>query len=123
MIEELNETNHDLPLAVRIGIETGVAVVSVGAETSEQGIAIGDVVNTASRLQGSAPIGGILVGEGTYRLTPGPVRLRAARPGAGQGKAEALPVWVAKAARSRFGTEVQRRSSTRSWAARTSSSS
>ena len=69
VIEELNETNRDLPLAVRIGIETGVAVVSLGAEASVQGIAIGDVVNTASRLQGVAPIGGILVGEGTHRLT------------------------------------------------------
>ena len=62
-IEELNKTNRELPLAVRIGIETGVAVVSVGSERSDQGIAIGDVVNTASRLQGAAPIGGILVGE------------------------------------------------------------
>ena len=68
-IEELNETNRDLPLAVRIGVETGVAVVSVGSKRSDQGIAIGDVVNTASRLQGVAPIGGILVGEGTHRLT------------------------------------------------------
>jgi len=112
VIEELNETNHDLPLAVRIGIETGVAVVSVGAETSEQGIAIGDVVNTASRLQGVAPIGGILVGEGTYRLTRDLFDYEPLDPVQVKGKAEALPVWVAKAARSRFGTEVQRRTST-----------
>ena len=112
VIEELNETNHDLPLAVRIGIETGVAVVSVGAESSEQGIAIGDVVNTASRLQGVAPIGGILVGEGTYRLTRDLFDYEPLDPVQVKGKAEALPVWVAKAARSRFGTEVQHRSST-----------
>ena len=112
VIEELNETNHDLPLAVRIGIETGVAVVSVGAESSEQGIAIGDVVNTASRLQGVAPIGGILVGEGTYRLTRDLFDYEPLDPVQVKGKAEALPVWVAKAARSRFGTEVQRRPST-----------
>src|SRR5262245_10378665 len=44
VIEALNEVNTDLPLAVRIGVETGVAVVSVGSERSGQGIAIGDVV-------------------------------------------------------------------------------
>ena len=112
VIEELNETNRDLPLAVRIGIETGVAVVSLGAEASDQGIAIGDVVNTASRLQGVAPIGGILVGEGTHRLTRDLFDYEPLDPVQVKGKAEALPVWVAKAAHSRFGAELQRRPST-----------
>ncbi|MGA9160388.1 MAG: adenylate/guanylate cyclase domain-containing protein [Actinomycetota bacterium] len=111
-IEELNETNRDLPLAVRIGIETGVAVVAVGPERSPQGIAIGDVVNTASRLQGVAPIGGVLVGEGTYRLTRDLFDLESLEPVKVKGKAEALPVWVAKAARSRFGVEIPRAPST-----------
>ena len=123
VIEELNETNRDLPLAVRIGIETGVAVVSVGAEASEQGIAIGDVVNTASRLQGVAPIGGILVGEGTHRLTRDLFDYEPLDPVQVKGKAEALPVWVAKAAHSRFGAELQRRPSTPFVGRRTSSSS
>ncbi len=52
-------------------------------------MAIGDVVNTASRLQGVAPIGGIMVGEGTHRLTKRPVRVRSARTGAGEGKGRA----------------------------------
>jgi len=112
VIQELNETNRDLPLAVRIGIETGVAVVSVGAERSEQGIAIGDVVNTASRLQGVAPIGGILVGEGTHRLTRDLFDYEPLDPVQVKGKAEALPVWVAKAAHSRFGAELHHRPST-----------
>src|SRR5919199_1714123 len=30
---------------------------------------VGDVVNTASRLQGVAPVGGVVVGEATWRLT------------------------------------------------------
>ena len=71
-IEELNETNRDLPLAVRIGIETGEAVVAVGAgAVAPQGIAIGDVVNTASRLQGvGARSGGSWSGEGTLPAHP-----------------------------------------------------
>ena len=107
-IEELNESNRDLPLAVRLGIETGVAVVSVGSERSDQGIAIGDVVNTASRLQGAAPIGGILVGEGTHRLTKDLFDYEPLDPVQVKGKAEPQRVWVAKAARSRFGAELQR---------------
>lgn len=105
-IEELNEGNRDLPLAVRIGIETGEAVVDLGAEPSRHGVVFGDVVNTASRLQGVAPSGGILVGEGTYLLTSpvfvfepiDPVRVR--------GKGEPLRVWRATGARSRFGAEL-----------------
>jgi class 3 adenylate cyclase/tetratricopeptide (TPR) repeat protein len=108
-IEELNETNRDLPLAVRIGVETGVAIVSVGPGKPDEGIAIGDVVNTASRLQGVAPIGGILVGEGTHRLTKDVFDYEPLDPVQVKGKAEAQRVWVAKAARSRFGAELQRR--------------
>ena len=33
-IEELNQANKDLSLAVRLGVETGEAVVTVGAEES-----------------------------------------------------------------------------------------
>jgi class 3 adenylate cyclase/tetratricopeptide (TPR) repeat protein len=107
-IEELNESNRDLPLAVRIGVETGLAIVSVGSKRSEQGIAIGDVVSTASRLQGVAPIGGVLVGESTHRLTKELFEYEPLDPVRVKGKAEPLRVWVARAARSRFGAELQR---------------
>jgi predicted ATPase/class 3 adenylate cyclase len=107
-IEELNETNRDLPLAVRIGVDTGLAVVSVGSKRSEQGIAVGDVVSTASRLQGVAPVGGVLVGEWTHRLTEGLFDYESIDPVRVKGKAEPQRVWVARAARSRFGAELQR---------------
>src|SRR5204862_451578 len=59
-IEELNEQDPALSLQVRIGINTGEAVVALGARPEEgAGIATGDVVNTASRLQGAAPGEGI----------------------------------------------------------------
>ena len=52
------------------------------------------------------------MGEGTYRLTRDLFDYEPLDPVQVKGKAEALPVWVAKAARSRFGTEVQHRPST-----------
>src|SRR5213592_189337 len=69
-IVELNEADPDLELQVRVGINTGEAVVALGARPEQgEGIVTGDVVNTASRLQGAAPVGGVAVGEQTYRAT------------------------------------------------------
>ena len=111
VVEQMNEGSK-IPVAVRLGIETGEAIVDLGAGTTRQGMVFGDVVNTASRLQTAAPTGGILVGERTYRLTNtvfdfesmGPVRVK--------GKADPLPVWLARSARSRFGTDLGRPVST-----------
>ena len=42
----------------------------LGAQPEEgEGMAAGDVVNTAARLQAAAPVNGILVGQSTYRAT------------------------------------------------------
>src|SRR6476469_6940934 len=69
-IEELNEADPALSLQVRIGINTGEAVVALDARPEAgEGIVTGDVVNTASRLQGAAPADGIAVSELTYRVT------------------------------------------------------
>src|ERR671923_1914272 len=69
-IAELNESDPALELEVRIGVNTGEALVSVGArpELGEAMVA-GDVMNTGARLQSAAPPGGILVGESTHRVT------------------------------------------------------
>src|SRR5262249_42003410 len=69
-IGELNAADPVLALQVRVGINTGEAVVALGAKPEEgEGIVTGDVVNTASRLQGAAPVNGIAVSEQTYRAT------------------------------------------------------
>src|SRR2546427_674112 len=66
-IADLNEEDAELSLAVRVGVESGEAVVALGARPEHgEGLVAGDVVNTASRLQGAAPVGGVLVGPGTY---------------------------------------------------------
>lgn len=56
-------------LRVRVGIETGLAVLGeVRAGSQVQYDASGDCLNTAARLEGAADAGGVLVGPVTHRL-------------------------------------------------------
>jgi class 3 adenylate cyclase len=83
-------------LQLRIAVNTGEALVSLGARLTEgEGMASGDVVNTAARLQAAAPINGILVGEMTYHATSHVINYRAAAPVVAKGKAEPVPIWEA----------------------------
>ncbi|MDP9331172.1 MAG: AAA family ATPase [Actinomycetota bacterium] len=108
-IEELNEDNPTFALKVRVGVETGEAVVVVGARPElGEGIVTGDIVNTASRLQGVAPEGGVGVGQGTYRATKDIFEYVALDPVMLKGKAEPVAIFHALAARSRFGTDITR---------------
>src|SRR6478672_8969720 len=69
-IDRLNDDEPDLDLHVRVGVNTGEALVVLGADAARgEGMASGDVVNTAARLQTAAPVDGILVGETTFRAT------------------------------------------------------
>ena len=112
VIEELNAASPDLALAVRVAVETGEAVVTPGADMYRKGIAIGDVVNTASRLQALAPVGGVVVGERTHRLTRDVFEFDELAPVVVKGKADPLPLWSVRGARSRFGTDAEHRPST-----------
>ena len=108
-ISHLNEEDAGLDLQVRVGIETGEAVVVLGARSEEgEGIVTGDVVNTASRLQGAAPVNGVTVGEGTYASTRDLFDYQALDPVMLKGKAEPVALWRAKSARARFGTDLTR---------------
>jgi class 3 adenylate cyclase/tetratricopeptide (TPR) repeat protein len=112
-IDELNETDPGLGLQVRIGIATGEAVVTLGARPEAgEGIVAGDVVNTAARLQGAAPVGGIAVGEQTFRTTESLFEYEPLEPVQVKGKAHAVPIWRPRAARSRFGADLARRHAT-----------
>jgi predicted ATPase len=58
-------TTHHLPLKMRIGLNTGPALLGeVG--TRAEFTAMGDTVNTASRLEQAAPVGAILISHNTY---------------------------------------------------------
>ena len=72
-LEELNR-QHGLDLSARAAVNTGEAVVAVDAARDGGALATGDVVNTASRLQTSAPVGRLIVGTETYRATRHVVR-------------------------------------------------
>ena len=77
-------------LELRVGITTGEALVQLDAQPDAgEGMASGDVVNTAARLQSAAPINGVLVDETTYRATRTAVDYEDAtdRRGEGQGRA------------------------------------
>ena len=108
-IEELNAADPSLSLQVRIGINTGEAVVALGARPEEgEGSVLGDVVNTASRLQGAAPIDGIAVSEATHRATERIFDWEELEPVTVKGKSEPLAVFRPLAPRARFGSDVTR---------------
>jgi class 3 adenylate cyclase/tetratricopeptide (TPR) repeat protein len=108
-ITELNEADSGLGLQVRIGINTGEAVVSLGARPERgEGLVTGDVVNTAARIQGVAPVDGIAVSEPTYRATTRFFDYEPLAPTSVKGKGEPLVLWRATAWRARFGADIIR---------------
>jgi tetratricopeptide (TPR) repeat protein len=81
-------------------VHTGDALVVLDADASRgEGIAAGDVMNAAARLQGAAPVDGIVVGETTYRRTLELFEYEDLEPVHAKGKSEPLPVWLVTAER------------------------
>ena len=106
-IAEMNVADPALALEVRIGVNTGEALVALDARPElGEGIVSGDVVNTGARLQSAAPPGGVLVGEQTFRSTDRAIVYEAHGPVLAKGKAEALRVWQAVARRASFGIDI-----------------
>jgi adenylate cyclase len=69
-LTELAEANPGWP-RLRVGVNSGDAVVrEMGGHGFVGYEVIGDTVNTASRLEGEAPVGGVLIGEQTCRALP-----------------------------------------------------
>ena len=88
-IAEVNAADPWLGLAVRVGIATGEVVVSYGQGPQIGESVTGDVVNTASRLQGLAPPDGVVVERGDASGDAARLRIRSARAGDGQGQGRA----------------------------------
>ena len=77
----------------RAGVLTGEAAVTLGA--TDQGMVAGDLVNTASRLQGVAPAGTVLVGEATQRSAAAGILFEPAGDQLLKGKSAPVPAWRA----------------------------
>jgi class 3 adenylate cyclase len=94
-------------IQVRIAVNTGEALVVLGARPGQgEGMAAGDVVNTAARLQAAAPVNGVLAGERTFRATRAMIEYRPAPPVAAKGKRDPVPAWEAVQPRARLGVDV-----------------
>ncbi len=76
-------------------MNTGEAVVELDATSESTAIVVGDMVNTASRLQSAAPPGGVLVGEETYRITHRAISYEDVEPIIAKNKRDPVPVWLA----------------------------
>jgi class 3 adenylate cyclase/tetratricopeptide (TPR) repeat protein len=85
-------------IQVRLAVNTGEALVVLGARAAAgEGMAAGDVVTTAARLQSAAPVNGVLVDDRTFRATRAMIDYRQAPP------VKELVVWEAVQARGRPG--------------------
>ena len=92
-VSDLAEELHRPDLRVRAGVLTGEAAVTLGA--TDQGMVAGDLVNTASRIQGAANPGEVLVGEVTRRATEAAVAYADAGHHELKGKPEPVPLFRA----------------------------
>jgi len=80
-------------LALRVGVNTGIAVTgAIGDRESEFGV-LGDAVNVAARLEQAAEPGEILVGDATYRRTPGLFTYEPHPPIVARGKTAPVVAW------------------------------
>src|SRR5579884_1551426 len=93
MVADLAELNDELErawgtrLALRTGVNTGELVLS------EEGILVGDTMNTAARFEQAAAAGEILLGETTWRLVRNHVGVEEVAPLELKGKSVPVRAW------------------------------
>jgi class 3 adenylate cyclase/tetratricopeptide (TPR) repeat protein len=92
-VDELGAEIGVPDLALRAGVLTGET--SVGAGGNEKGLVVGDIVNTASRLQSVASPGTVYVGESTQMLSNGAIRYESVGTQPLKGKSLPIPTWRA----------------------------
>ena len=88
--KEFNQERHSLRM--RIGIHTGIVVVGPADHSGE--FLTGDAVNLTSRLEQSAPVGGVLISRETYAQVYGFFDALAQPPLAVKGKSEPVETYV-----------------------------
>ena len=96
------ERARGLRLAMRVGINTGAALVSTLDERKGQDfVVVGDTVNLASRLQSIAPAGGILIAHDTYRHVRGAFDVQPLEPVQVKGRSRPVQVYLVQQAKPR----------------------
>ena len=100
------EQRDDMEMALRVGINTGEVLVGTVARTDYT--AMGDVVNTASRLQGLAPPGAVVVGDATRVLCSDALRFEPLAPAQLRGRDQVETVWLAVGAEAPAGARRRR---------------
>ena len=93
MIDELGDEIGVPELALRAGVLTGEA--SVGPGGNEKGLVVGDLVNTASRLQSIAEPGTVAIGESTFRIVENSVACEPLGDKEMKGKSSPVPAYRA----------------------------
>jgi class 3 adenylate cyclase len=80
---------------MRVGVNSGEAVVrEIGGKGHLTYPLVGDTVNMGSRLEGLAPVGGVLIGAGTYEQLPDGAVVEARAGLQVKGKDEAVDAYV-----------------------------
>jgi class 3 adenylate cyclase/tetratricopeptide (TPR) repeat protein len=83
------------PLKLHIGINTGEVMTGlVGTELHREYAVMGDVTNTAARLQSAAKAGEILVGRATFEATAKVIDYDAVAPVDAKGKSSPVLAWM-----------------------------
>src|SRR5256885_12680713 len=90
-VTALNAERPELELSIRGAVNTGEAVVTLSARPSHGGaMGAGGVVNTASRMEQHAPVGGIGRGAETDPATRAAIEDEPGEPGTAKGKAKPI---------------------------------
>src|SRR3954453_20213245 len=78
---------------IRVAVNTGEAVVSMGTGPQVGEAVAGDVVNTASRMQSAAPPGGVVIGHLTWLAVRDRFDAEELEPYNAKGKSDPIRVW------------------------------
>jgi predicted ATPase/class 3 adenylate cyclase len=100
MQAEFTKKTEDLPISIKIGINSGLVLLSSIGSQGEF-TALGDTVNTASRLVGSAHAGIILISHETYQLVRGIFDVQKQDLVSVKGKSEPLQTYTVQGVRPR----------------------
>ncbi len=93
MVSHLGDELDGGHLSLRVGVLCGEA--SVAPSSPEQGFVVGDLVNTASRLQSIAEPGTVVVGEAAYRMLGDAIQFEPLGEHTVKGKAAPVAIWRA----------------------------